>query len=243
MVHPDRALRSGRRPPPRSPAHADPSRRRPRARVDLLAREAQRAALRVRTQAPGLRVVRTGTDLEGAAHGVDPRPRQRRRSRQPAGESPDRLSELRGDARHPLRTQTRTPARGAPVQAMRPHVHAEGPSAAVLLPRLRSALGSLGALPAGRAPGRTSAVRAARRRDRGDELVRGRAQVRRLRQRDPQVGPGVRAGAGVSRGGRGGGRRGPRPSRGGRGRGGRRRASGRSAGGWRGRRGRRRRWA
>ena len=42
---------------------------------------------------------------------------------------------------------------------------------------------------------RAAAVRAAAGRDRGDELERGRAQVRRVGQRRPQVGAGVRAGA------------------------------------------------
>ena len=56
-------------------------------------------------QAARVRAVRPGRGVARASHGADPRPHQRRRRRQPAREPADRVSELRRDAGHALRTR------------------------------------------------------------------------------------------------------------------------------------------
>ena len=199
-----------------------------------------RGQLKKRLYAEGIKARRCelcgqGEFWRGRRAVADPRSHQRGSRRQSAREPPDRVPELRGDAGDPLRPERQPPAT---VRDVRERVHPRRRQAAPLL--------DIGAVPCRRAEfaprmssagSRAAALRAARRRGGGDQLVGGRAQIRRLRQRDTEVGAGLRARAGVSRAGRGGGRRGPRPSRAGPGRGGRRPASGRSAGGWRRRRG------
>ena len=72
-------------------------------------------------------------------------------------------------------------------------VSAEERPPALLLARLRHALGSGGTADSRRAAGRAAALRAAGRGGGRDELACGRAQVRRQRQRGAQMGAGVRA--------------------------------------------------
>ena len=130
------------------------------------------------------------------------------RDDQPPGEPADRVSKLRGHARHPLRTQEPLRASGALLPAMRCDLPGTLPEPALLLARVRhprAALRPRRSEP--RATARTAAaLRAAAARDRRDELPRRRARVRRLGQRGSQVGAPVRTGAAVlvpgSRGGR-----------------------------------------
>jgi hypothetical protein len=90
--------------------------------------------------------------------------------------------------------KNRQGALGARLPPVRGDVHPRRHPAAVLLPVLRRALGSRRPSATGRPEGpRAAAARAASGRDRGVELVGGRPEVRRVGQRDPQVGAGVRA--------------------------------------------------
>ena len=140
-----------------------------------------------------LRALRPGRALARPADGADPRPHQRRRTRRPPREPANRVRELRRHAGHALRTQRRMPGpahcadcgrefrRGTSNSGTAPALrqHHERPQMRVPRPETR------------KVPGRPTS---SSRRIFAHELARGRAQVRRQRQRRSQVDALVRAG-------------------------------------------------
>ena len=184
--HQHRALRPGRDPARSALPAAAATQRDPRRAFDVPPRSPEAAPARRRRQAAGLRAVRSRSALAWPAPRAHPRSHQRRAGRPSAGEPADRLSQLRRDVRHALRPEEQA---GAELSEVRQRLRAADIEPAVLLGRVRSTLGPDGRASTRRPEGpRAAAVRGAGGRDRGDELVRGRAQVRRERQRDPQVG-------------------------------------------------------
>ena len=111
--------------------------------LDLLAESPEGAAVRGRSQAAGLRAVRTGRALEGRRHELDPRPREWCVRRQPLVQPAHRLPELCGDVGHALRAETSTDPRGAGLPPLRTVVPASRRPPALLLPRVRNALGPI----------------------------------------------------------------------------------------------------
>ena len=140
-----------------------------------------------------LRALRSGRGMARQAHGPDPRPHQRRGRRSSSGELADRLSELRGHARHALRPPE---SEGAPLSALRRAVSATDLGPDLLLHHCAAA--------ARRPPRAPPAWRRARStvRPTCSSCARsmrwaGRPSVAlwRQRQRRAQVGEAVRAGA------------------------------------------------
>ena len=182
---PHRALRP--EPPAYDPASCAAARGDPRGGIDLQPGIAQAPPLLGGSEGAALRALRAGRDLAGAADGPDPRSHQRGRDGQSPRGPADRVPELRGDARDALREERSS--RGGPpgLRAVRHALRPTTDGAAFLLTRVRDPLAAAATRAASRcAQGRAAAVRAARAGDRRVELRGGRAEVRRVGQRDPQ---------------------------------------------------------
>jgi hypothetical protein len=167
---------------------SETARRGARPRLDILARHPQATAVRRRLEGALLRAVRAGGAVARSDDGPDPRPCQRHRHGQPAREPPHRLPELRSHARHSLRSQLEPRTEMRRVRTELPT--AEGRSATVLHD-LRRALRPESRGVTRPQDSQAAAIPATPGGNCGYELPGRRPQVRRLRQRDPQMGPAV----------------------------------------------------
>ena len=183
-VRPLRAIRAEPRWVEEALAKANIARGDPGRKLVIQSQAPEGASVRRRGQRAPLRALRSRRGVAREPDGANPRSHQRRPERQPARESPDRLSQLRGNLQDALRSKKSGAAEDlCPVWVP---LLREATRATVLLPRVWDSL-SPGA--ERRAPrGQTAAVRAAGGRDPSNGVPRDRSQVRHFRQRDPQVG-------------------------------------------------------